>query len=204
MAYYETDIPVVGGGTNNDSWGNGAWWIIILLLFGWGRGFGYGNGNNGGGEAMYVDGAIQRGFDTQSIISKLDGITYGLSDGFYAQNTNLLNGFASVNQQVAACCCNIREQIADVNYNMARNTCDIIQAGKDNTQRIIDYMTTQTVQQLRDENATLRLAASQTAQNNQLINALRPTAVPAYLTCSPYQSVFGFGNSGCSGSNTIL
>ena len=206
MAYYETDIPVMStGGNNGFGFGNdGAWWIIILLLFGWGGNGGFGFGNRGGDTAMYVDGAINRGFDTQTIVSKLDGINNGLCDGFYAQNTNLLTGFAGVNQQLASCCCDIREQIANVNYNMARNTCDIIQSGKDNTQRIIDYLTSQQTQALRDENFALRLSASQSAQNSYLINTLRPTAVPAYLTCSPYQSIFGFGNGGCSGSGSTI
>ena len=207
MAYYETDIPVMSTGNNNGFGGFGgdaAWWLIILLLFGWGgRGFGM---NNGGGDAMYVDGAIQRGFDTQSIISKLDGLTNGLSDGFYAQNTNLLTGFGNLSQQVAQCCCDLRAGIAEVNYNMAQNTCAIIQSQKDGTQRIIDYLTAQQTQALRDENFALRLNASQSAQNAYLIDQLRPTAKPAYLACNPYASIFGYGSfGGCNGSgNSIL
>lgn len=48
-----------GNDGNDGMWGgNGAWWIIILLLFGWGRnGFG-GFGGNGGGA---VEGYTLRG-----------------------------------------------------------------------------------------------------------------------------------------------
>ena len=31
---------VTGNNRNNDGmWGDGAWWIVILLIFGWGNGF---------------------------------------------------------------------------------------------------------------------------------------------------------------------
>ena len=69
------DIAAVTGNNRNDGmWDNGAWWIVILLIFGWG-GFGNfgGNGMNGG-----VGSEVQRGFDTQAIIGKLDGINSGL------------------------------------------------------------------------------------------------------------------------------
>lgn len=52
---------VTGNNRNNDGmWGDGAWWIVILLIFGWGNGFGgWGNGNGGG--------ALQ-GYATQEIL----------------------------------------------------------------------------------------------------------------------------------------
>ena len=54
------------------------------------------------------------------------------------------------------------------------------------------------IQAQQNEISALRLAASQQAQNNYLVNTLRPTAVPAYLTCNPYQSYYPYGNNcGC-------
>lgn len=107
---------------NNNGWGdNGAWWIIIFVLFfafgGWGNN-GWGNNGNGGFGGVpyavgstYTDAAIQRGFDNQAVISKLDGINNGLCDGFYAVNSAILNaqsgiqnslcqGFNSVNTNI--------------------------------------------------------------------------------------------------------
>ena len=52
--------------------------------------------------------------------------------------------------------------------------------------RIIDYLTNQQNQQLRDENQALRLAASQAAQNSYLVNTLRPSPSPAYVVQNPY------------------
>lgn len=95
-----------------------------------------------------VGSEIQRGFDNQAVVSKLDGITNGLCDGFYAVqngmngiNTNILQtGFGiqqainadtvanmqntnALQSQLANCCCETREAIQGVNYNMAQNTC---------------------------------------------------------------------------------
>ena len=149
---------VTGNGRNNDGmWGGDGWWAIIIfaMIFGWGGFGGNGWGGNGGMGATasaYTDSAIQRGFDTQAIIGKLDGITNGLCDGFYAQNTAVMNGFHGVDNaicnlgyqtqqgfnttnvtlmqaqnalqsQLANCCCETREAIQGVNYNMATNTC---------------------------------------------------------------------------------
>ena len=86
------DVAVLSGNAgsnrNNDGFGfdNGAWWIIILLLFGWGRnGFGNGGGfgGNDGGNCCY-------GFGAPNIYGKLDGITYGISDATFALNNNSL------------------------------------------------------------------------------------------------------------------
>ncbi len=233
---------------NNDGGmfgGNNDWaWIIILLLFGYGgRGFG---GGFGGGSGIAENYALATDFAT--IERKLDGVNNGLCDGFYAQNTNMLNGFASVQQtlcqgfgginsaisnlgyQQAQCCCDLKGEIKDVAYGNERNAwtiskqisdccCDIekmnmqnrfdAQAFNCNTlqaidklgDRIIDYMSAEKTQALRDENMALRLAASQAKQNQYLIDQIKPCPVPAYITCNPYAASYGFnGGCGCNGN----
>lgn len=78
---------------------------------------------------------MQQGFDTQEITRKLDGLSYGMCDGFYAQNTTMLNGFAGVTSavrdaQFAAqqCCCETNRNIDSVRYDAQKNTCDITTA----------------------------------------------------------------------------
>ena len=176
-------IPVMEVGNNNGNGfgdafgGNGAWFIILFLIFaifGWGR-----NGNGGGSGMTYVpygmggignaytDATIQRGFDNQAVINKLNGIENGLCDGFYAVNNTLCQGFAGVNQnimtngyesrlatqnlssQLASCCCDLGYKIQDcccttqrsidnVNYNMAMNTNNIQQTLCNNTRDILE------------------------------------------------------------------
>lgn len=131
------------GGNGGFGWGgDGIWAILILLVlfpmfgfggFGWGNGgFGWGgNAGNGGGAVPYIigntDSSLQRGFDTQSILSKLDGINYGLCDGFYAMNTSMLQGFNGVDN--AICTLGYQTQqgvntitnaICDMGYNNAQ------------------------------------------------------------------------------------
>lgn len=55
----------------------------------------------------------------------------------------------------------------------------------------------------QNEINALRLAASQANQNSYLIEQLRPCAKPAYITCSPFQSIYGFGHNGCCGCGNI-
>lgn len=80
-----------GGGFGFGGWGGGAglgmmeMFLPFMMMGGWG---GFGFGNNGTPASV---GDVQRGFDTQSILGKLDGITNGLCDGFYATNTSILN-----------------------------------------------------------------------------------------------------------------
>lgn len=125
-----SDVAVLTGRTNGGDGngfadGNGAWWIIIFLIFammGWGRnGFG---GNNGGGNDSWggfngfgfspcCTPATQQGLSDAFNFNQLDngirGIQNGLCDGFYAMNTSISNlGFQLLN-----CCCEVKGAIAE-------------------------------------------------------------------------------------------
>ena len=92
---------------------------------------------------------------------------------------------------------------------MAKNTCDIQQAINTSTRDIIDgqrestnailgFLTNEKISSLQAQNAQLAAQLSQNAQTQTLINTLRPVAQPAYITCSPYESVYGYNRScGC-------
>lgn len=132
--YSLADIRAATGADENGWGGGGAWWIIILFLFMFGMGgSGWGWGNRGNDALTRAE--MQQGFDTQEITRKLDGINYGICDGFYAQNTTMLNGFAGVTSavrdaQFAAqqCCCETNRNIDSVRYDAQKNTCDITTA----------------------------------------------------------------------------
>lgn len=203
----------VGQGNSNGYGGYGAWgeWIWIVVLFAlWGNGgWGFGNGGNG------VSGEVQRGFDTSAIMGKLDGINSGICDGFYAVNSSLLTGFGNTQTAIMQngyetrsaisdlgyrlqdCCCQTQRAIDGVNYNMAKNTCDITNAINASTQSILGYMTQEKISALQSENALLTAQLSQNSQTNTIINALRPTPVPSF----PASNLYGYGycgrNDGC-------
>ena len=62
------------------------------------------------------------------------------------------------------------------------------------------------INQLRDERSAYQASALTQQQTQNLISQLRPTPVPAYPSCSPYQTygwgqVFYGGNCGCGCNN---
>ena len=153
-----------GGGRNYDNGfgGDGSWWIIVLLLFGWGRGFGggFGGGGCGANSACATPADVAAAVDQQTLISKLDQQTYGLADATFALNNTITNGFAAAElsrcQQQAAlmaqlnammmadqkCCCETQRLIergfADTNYNLATQACDTRNAIQNATRDIVD------------------------------------------------------------------
>ena len=185
------DMRAVTDGARDDGFGmGGGWmWIIVLFLFLFGFGGGGMWGNRGQGLTQME---MQQGFDTQEIVRKLDGINYGLCQGFYAQNTTMLNGFAGVttavrDAQFAAqqCCCETNRSIDAVRYEAQKNVCDIttaIHAEGEATRALIQQ---NEMQALRDKVSELQLAQSQCAQNAYLTGTLRPYPVPAYPVCGP-------------------
>ncbi len=83
---------------------------------------------------------------------------------------------------------------------MCNNTRDIIDNQNANTRSILDFLVNDKIASLQTENQNLKLQASQFAQNQYLVNELRPCAKPAYITCNPYTASYGIGynnNCGC-------
>lgn len=193
-----------------------------------GLGGGLGGGNAFAGMAPWATQAdVRAAVDQQTLISKIDQQTYGMADSFTALNNTLNNnfrtidgaictlgyqnqqGFNEVAHQISDCCCTTQRAIDGVNYNMAtqanaiqnamcNNTRDIIDNANANSRAILDFLVNDKLSTLQSENQNLKLAASQAEQNQYLVSQLRPTAVPAYITCSPYQSAYGIGlNNSC-------
>nr|DAH52482.1 MAG TPA: hypothetical protein [Caudoviricetes sp.] len=154
--------PANTGNGNGFGWGgDGAWWIVLFLIFaafgGWGNGFGFGGGGNG-----VMDGYVLTS-DFANVERKIDSVNQGLCDGFYQQaqlvngtNMAMANGFAQAelsrsNQQAALmqqltamqmqnqeCCCENRAAIAQVRYDMATQACDTRNTVQNTTRDIID------------------------------------------------------------------
>ena len=172
------DFAAVCGNRGNDGFfgGDGAWWIIILLLFGWGgRGFGFGNGG-GYGAPPATQADLAAGFNNSAVLNNLDGIENALCAGFNGVNTAILQGNNALSAQLAQCCCDNRAAIADVKYTIANegcetrhalfnNTRDIIDNANANSRAILDFLTNDKIATLTAENQSLKFQASQTAQN---------------------------------------
>ena len=183
--------------------------VIFALMGGWGNGF----GNNRGLNEALTRSDLQSGFDNQSIQRGIAGIQDGLCDGFYAQNTTMLNGFNGVQRDLMSngyqlgnqitenrfasqqCCCETNRNIDAVRAENYKNTCEIVNAINADGEKTRAVMVANTIQELRDKLAdrdrelqTANFQLSQQAQSANLIGTLRPFPQPAFLTCSPYQS----------------
>ena len=190
-----SDVALItrNNGFSNIFGGDGSWFIILFLIFaifGWGRnGYGNSDGGNGGYHTAFapyvngfcgIDSSIQRGFDNQSVMNKLNGLENGLCDGFYSLNTNLLTGFnglqntlcqgfSGINQnimqngyetrlatqnlssQLASCCC-------DLGYKLQDCCCT--------TQRAIDNVNYNLATQSCDTRNTIQNATRDILENN--------------------------------------
>lgn len=159
--YSLADIRAATDGERNEGvfGGGGILLILILFLFMFG-----GNGFGFGGNGALTRAEMQAGFDTQEITRKLDGLANGLCDGFYAQNTTMLNGFAGVTAAVnesrfAAqnCCCETNRNIDGVRYDAQKNTCDIITAIHAEGEATRALMRENEIQALRDKVSGLEM-----------------------------------------------
>lgn len=200
-----------GGGTSG---GILALIIIFVLLFGTGNGFGF-----GGNGAVATQADIQRGFDTRTIVSKLDGISNGICDLGYA-NANLINnvrfdamqGFNSINQGIANlgyeqqnCCCTTNRNIDSLKYENAQNTCAIVNAIHADGEATRALMQANTVQELRDKLQERDNTISNLVQNSTLLNSVGRFVLnpPCYQGYNGYGYNTGYYGCGCNTGVTV-
>lgn len=225
-----SDIAAVTGNRNNDNFGDGnGWWILIILfaLFG---GWGNNGWNNSGDARPATQGDVQRGFDTQTVVSKLDGISNGICDGFYAMNSGMLTGFNTLQNsiqhgnfglhnaiqqntvanmqntnalatQLANCCCENREAIAQVRYDMATDACAITTAINQASQNIMQNCNAN-YRALHDEITAIQMAAKdeKIAEQANLINALNLSASQSNQNAYLVEQMKQLVKTGCCGS----
>lgn len=178
------DVAVLSGnaGNNNNGFGdNSAWWIVLFLIFGWGRnGFGGGYGNGGGVTDGYVLAS-----DFAQIDRKLDTISNGICDSTFALNNTMTNGFAATQQtlcqgfsginqavntngyetrlgiqgltsELASCCCDLKQQISDCCCQTQRSIDGVNYNMAMNTNNIQNTLCNNTRDIIENQNANYR------------------------------------------------
>lgn len=235
-------IPI-GVGNNGGFGGNTFDDIIALaivgMIFGWGGYGGYGMGAGGqlGNNYALIS-------DNATLERKIDGVYAGICDSTFALNNTITNGFASaqntmtqgfaglntalvtqgyesriatqgVGNTVQNCCCDLRQQVADTNYNIATqanmidrsvsdgfcktnfnnatNTRDIIDSQTAGTQAILSKLNDMETNRLRekleaerDAKYALQGQLDRAQLRTDIVNDVRPCPIPAYPACNPW------------------
>lgn len=202
---------LMNGRNNQDGFGgaNGWWlWIIVLFWLWGGRGFGNGFGNGGDCCANGLPAQLNNDYGRE-LLMQATCQTQGMitQQGFDNQlrtleQTNILQN--GLNQGLA----NNREQAtSQFNILSAKLDAQTVMINDKFCQLEMREMQN-TIAQLREEKAALTASALSQQQTQNIVGQLRPTAVPAYPSCSPYQAytwgqVFGGGccNNGCGCNN---
>ena len=126
----------------------------------------------------------------QTLCQGFNGVNTAVLQGFNGVDNaicnlgyNVQSGFNGLSRQIADCCCDTRAAIADVKYQSATNACaiqntiqnttrDVIENQNANSRAILDALNANYIRTLEQENNSLRLSASQSAQNAVLMAAM--------------------------------
>lgn len=163
----------------------GMWtWLIILLLFlsFWGgNGFGSFWWNNNAAWLMWQANNNNNHDNTVDLIN---------NNSFWQQQLANSQNFANLTGQMNMWFCNTNQSIERAILAGQQNTASIIASSTANVQRVLDKLCEQETQNLRTQLAEARVIAQNNQQTNELINALRPSSVPAWIVSSPYTSIY--------------
>ncbi len=100
-------------------------------------------------------------------------------------NTNLLTTALQAQAKMDECCCTLRAQ------------------GIENTQKILDAMNQNTIDNLRSEVNDLKNTIKANGIGSTIINSVRPYPVPSYTVSSPYVGLNGFYGSNWYGNAIV-
>ena len=213
------DAMALAKGNEGEMGGFGGTWTWVFFLFfllAWGGGGLFGGGANNStreGELtraeMYNALGQQDSFSNQSnIMRELSAFERDVANNWGAMKYDNLIGVNNILTQMAnnaaaqaQCCCETNRNIDAVRYENAKNTCDITHNAQLNTrdilesqnagfQRILDFLTNDKIESLRNELQSAQLQLGNMSQTTTLINTLRPFPAPAYITNSPYTAIY--------------
>ena len=211
MPLTAADVGAVMG-NNRDGFGDGAWfWIIIILFAFWGNN-GWGNRNNGletDIDTRFLERDI---FNTNQNVSTTGCQTQrDILETKYDLGTQVLENRFNCSQNACATQKEILQnrydnalQTQTLSAQMAECCCNLRAEGLANTQKVIDLIQQDKIDQLRDQVYTTNLALNNANLANQIVNSIIPRPTPAYPSCSPFvPSTYGY-NNGCGCGNTTI
>ena len=164
----------------------GMWtWLIILLLFlfliGNNNGFGWLGNNNAAAWLAWQANNNNNHDNTVDLIN---------NNSFWQQQLASQQSIANLTSQMNMWFCWVNSNIEKAILAWQQNTSAIIASSAANVQKVLDRLCEQETQSLRTQLAEARVIAQNNQQTNELINALRPSSVPAWIVSSPYTSIY--------------
>ena len=112
------------------------------------------------------------------------------NNSFWQQQLANSQNIANLTNQMSMWFCNTNQNIERAILAWQQNTAQIIASSQANVQKVLDKLCDQETQSLRTQFAEARVIAQNNQQTNELINALRPSSVPAWIVSSPYTSIY--------------
>lgn len=185
--------------------GTWTWVFFLFFLLAWGGGglFG-GGGSNAVREGELTRAELYNGLGQQdsfmnqsNILRELSSFERDAANNWGAMKYDNLVGVNNIMSQMAAnaaaqaqCCCETNRNIDAVRYENAKNVGDVIHNTQLNTrdilesqnagfQRILDFLTNDKIDTLRNELQSAQLQLGNMSQTTTLINTLRPFPAPA-------------------------
>lgn len=206
-------VPTLDYSRNNDGYGygDGAWfWIIIILFAFWGNGFG--NRNNGLETDIDTRFLERDVFNTNQNVSTTGCQTqrdvletkYDLGSQVLENRFNCSQNACATQKEVLQNRYDNALQTQTLSAQMAQCCCDLRAESLANTQKVIDLIQQDKIDQLRDQVYTTNLALNNANLANQIVNSIIPRPAPAYPSCSPFvPSTYGYNGCGC-GNTTVI
>lgn len=213
--------PYMNGGFGSGFFGGDGIWAIVLIALLFNNG-GFGFGNNGWNNVATTD-FVSSEFTQRDINGGFQNQSNLISGGFSDLSTNICSLKSDVLEnryaaQLSACNTqrDILNQTNELNTNllttalqnqatMDKCCCDLRAQGIENTQKILDVLNQNTIDDLRSQVNDLKNTITANGIGTSIVNQVRPYPIPAYPVSSPYVGLYngGFYGNGFYG-NTII
>ncbi len=212
--------PTVELATNGYGYGNGSffgsegiWAIVLLALLFQGNGFGF--GGNGWNNVATTD-FVSSEFTQRDVTNGTQSVLGALSNGFSDLATNLCNvrsdiltGNMGIQNSILGSSNSIQRDILtqtnELNTNLLTTAlqqqakmdeccCTLRAQGIENTQKILDAMNQNTIDDLRSQVNDLKNTITANGIGTSIVNQVRPYPIPSYQVSSPYVGLYTYGN----------
>jgi hypothetical protein len=190
--------------------GDGLWALILIAIL-------FGNGNFGGfggwgGNNLATTDYISSEFTQRDVTGGFQNQSNLIANGFSDTATNICNLRSDVLEnryagQLSACQTqrDLLQQTNELNTNLLTTAlqnqskmdeccCTLRAQGIENTQKILDVLNQNTIDDLRSQVNDLKNTITANGIGTSIVNQVRPYPVPAYPVSSPYTGIGFYGN----------